>query len=233
MIGRKRFWKQVSVGPQEAGFGVFLDNRPLRTPEQRALAVPSRPLAEAIAAEWAGIEGEIRPDTLHFTRAANSAIDRVSAHAEAVVDALAAYGEADLLCYRADGPTALQDRQSAQWDPWLDWSRDELSAPLFAVVGVMHQPQPPESLAALRDHVACHDAFSLTGFHDLVTLSGSLVLALAVSRGVLDGGSAWELSRLDEIWQAEQWGEDAEAERMAREKRAAFLRAEAFISLLR
>ncbi|WP_424933595.1 ATP12 family chaperone protein [Amaricoccus macauensis] len=233
MIGRKRFWKEVSVAPQDAGQGVFLDGRPLRTPEQNALSVPTRALAEAIAEEWSGIEGEIQPDTLPFTRAANTAIDRVSARRDPVVDMLAAYGETDLLCYRADGPEALQARQSEAWDPWLDWSRRELSAPLHAVVGVMHQPQPAESLIALRGALEALDPFELTGIHDLVTLSGSLVLGLAVARDAIDADSAWVLSRLDELWQIEQWGEDAEAEALARRKWEAFLRAERFLQLVR
>lgn len=234
MIGRKRFWTEAQArAAQAGGFGVYLDDRPLRTPEKRLLVLPSPALAGAIAAEWAAIEGEIQPDRLPFTRAANSAIDRVAADPEPVIDALAAYGDADLLCYRADGPEPLQARQAAQWDPWLDWSRRDLSAPLFAVIGVMHQPQPAGSLAALRDQVAGHDAFGLAALHDLVTLSGSLVLALAVSREVLDPTDAWELSRLDERWQAEQWGRDAEADRLEQEKYAAFLRAEQFLALRR
>jgi chaperone required for assembly of F1-ATPase len=234
MIGRRRFWQDVALRPEaEGGFAVLLDARPLRTPEKRLLCLPTQALAEAVAAEWAGIAGEIRPDELPFTRAANSAIDRVSANLRPVVAALAAYGETDLLCYRAEGPAALQERQSALWDPWLDWSRRALGAPLFAVAGVIHQPQPQASLAALRARVAGHDAFELTGLHDLVTLSGSLVLALAVSAGALGGDAAWSLSRLDETWQAEQWGSDAEAEAAAQLKRAAFLRAERLLHLVR
>jgi chaperone required for assembly of F1-ATPase len=234
MIGRRRFWTKVTVRAEEqGGFGVLLDSRPLRTPEKRVLCLPTEALAQAVAAEWSGIEGEIRPEELPFTRAANSAIDRVATDPAPVVDTLAAYGETDLLCYRAEGPAQLQDRQAALWDPWLEWSRRELSAPLFAVAGVIHQPQPVESIAALHGFVVDHNAFELTGLHDLVTLSGSLVLALAVSHGALEGSVAWTLSRLDEIWQAEQWGKDAEAEQAARVKREAFLRAERLLQLVR
>ncbi|MEM8570765.1 MAG: ATP12 family protein [Pseudomonadota bacterium] len=233
MIGRKRFWEEVSVTEGNGIFGVTLDGRPLRTPEKHVLAVPSRSLADAIAAEWAGVEGEIQPDLLPYTRAANSAIDRISAQRAPVVDSLAAYGDADLLCYRADGPAALQDRQAEQWDPWLDWSEQQLSAPLVRVNGIMHRAQPSESLDALRKAVDVHSDFELTAFHDLVTLSGSLVLALAVSRGVLEVDAAWRLSRLDEIWQAEQWGKDHEAEQAAQVKGEAFLRAARLLSLLR
>jgi chaperone required for assembly of F1-ATPase len=234
MIGRRRFWKRVSVVPQDdGGYGVFLDAKPLTTPERRPLTVPTEALAEAIAAEWEAVEGEIRPEALPFTRAANSALDRVAADPEPVVEALAAYGDTDLVCYRASDPAELQAREAALWDPWLDWARRELGAPLMAVTGVMHQPQPPASIAALKQAVAGHDAFALTALHDLVALSGSLVLGLAISRGALGGETAWSLSRLDETWQAEQWGRDHEAELAASVKCAAFLRAETLLALLR
>lgn len=229
---RRRFWTQAGVRPLDAGYGVDLDDRLLQTPARRALVLPTRALARAIAAEWNAIEAEIRPEALPLTRAANSAADRVAPDPTPVVDAIAAYGDSDLLCYRAEEPLALVQRQAAAWNPWLEWSGRVLGAPLLAVVGVMHHPQPAESLARLRAHVAGCDAFGLTALHDLVSLSGSLVLGLAVSRGALDPGDAWELSRIDETWQAEQWGEDAEAQAQAERRHADFLRAEHFLQLL-
>lgn len=180
---RRRFWTQAGVRPLDAGYGVELDDRLLQTPARRALVLPTRALAQAIAAEWNAVEAEIRPEALPLTRAANSAADRVAPHPEPVVDAIAAYGGSDLLCYRAEEPLALVQRQAAAWNPWLDWSGRVLGAPLLAVVGIMHHPQPAESLARLRAHVADSDAFGLTALHDLVSLSGSLVLGLAVSVG--------------------------------------------------
>lgn len=229
---RRRFWTQAAVRPLEAGYGVNLDDRPLQTPARRVLALPTRPLAEAIAAEWNAIEAEIRPECLPLTRAANSASDRVAPDPGPVVEAIAAYGGSDLLCYRAEEPLALVQRQSVAWNPWLEWSGNVLGAPLLAVVGVMHHPQPADSLVRLQAHVAEHDAFALTALHDLVTLTGSLVLGLAVSRGALGAEAAWDLSRIDETWQAEQWGEDAEAEAQAQRRRADFLRAEHLLHLL-
>lgn len=229
---RRRFWTQAGVRPRDTGFGVDLDDRPLQTPARQALLLPTRPLAEAIAAEWNAIEAEIRPEALPLTRAANSATDRVAPDPGPVIDAIAAYGGSDLLCYRAEEPLALVRRQAAAWNPWLDWSGRVLGAPLLAVVGVMHHPQPAESLARLRAHVAGFDAFRLTALHDLVSLSGSLVLGLAVSRGALAPEDAWELSRIDEAWQAEQWGEDCEAADQAARRRADFLQAEHLLRLL-
>ena len=233
MIGRKRFWEGVSVEACDGGFGVALDGRVLKTPAHAPLVVPTAAFAREIAAEWEGIESEIRPDDLPFPRTANPVIDRIAGTPGPVVEALAAYGETDLLCYRAEGPDALRLRQAELWDPWLEWSAREIGAPLLAVTGIIHHAQPEPSLAALRAAVAAHDPFALAALHELVTLSGSLVLALAVSRGALDGESAWALSRLDEIWQAEQWGHDHEAEQAAAIKCAVFLRAEDQLRLLR
>jgi chaperone required for assembly of F1-ATPase len=224
-IPRRRFWKAAAAVPDGPGFGVRLDDRPLRTPASAALVVPTAPLAEAIAAEWEALDGEIRPELLPFTRAANVAIDRIARNPGPVVDAIVDYGRNDLLCYRAAEPAGLAARQAEGWDPWLLWSARALHAPLVAVTGVMHAPQPAASLAALGAAVAAEDAFGLTALHELVALSGSLVLGLAVARGALDAGTAWELSRLDETWQAERWGLDAEAEAAAAIRRDDFLRA--------
>ncbi|TPE50417.1 ATP12 family chaperone protein [Amaricoccus solimangrovi] len=229
---RRKFWDEVSVAPAEAGHTVRLDARELRTPGQAPLVVPTAALAEAIAGEWRAITGEIDPEILHYTKAANTAIDRVSREREAVIDAIAAYGDSDLLCYRAEEPEGLAARQKAAWQPWLDWAEAAFGAALVPVRGVMHRAQDAASLAALRREVARFDALGLTALYDLVTLSGSLVLGLAVARGALAGAEAWEISRLDEIWQAEQWGVDLEAEQAAEVRRVAFLRAETLLGLL-
>jgi chaperone required for assembly of F1-ATPase len=222
---RRRFWKAAAPAPESGGVGVRLDGRPLRTPAGATLLVPTGELAAEIAAEWDALDGEIDPGRLPFTRAANAAIDRVAPRPGPVVDAIAEYGGSDLLCYRAGGPAALVARQAAAWDPWLLWSARALDAPLVAVTGVMHAAQPAASLAALRTAVAAEDAFGLVALHELVALSGSLVLGLAVARGALAPEEAWNASRLDEAWQAEQWGLDAEAEAAAAVRRADFLRA--------
>ena len=230
-IARRRFWEAAAPVAEGGGFGIRLDGRPLRTPAGALLVVPSAGLAAAIAAEWDALDGEIRPERLPFTRATNVAIDRVAPDPGPVVAAVADYGGSDLLCYRAAGPAGLAERQAAGWDPWLVWSARALDAPLVAVTGVMPTPQSPASLAALRAAVAAEDAFGLTALHELVALSGSLVLGLAVARGALAAPEAWALSRLDETWQAGQWGEDPEAEAAAAVRRADFLRAAALKAL--
>jgi chaperone required for assembly of F1-ATPase len=230
---RRRFWRAAYVRAAAGGFAVDLDTRALTTPAGSPLVLPTAPLARAVADEWDALGPEIDPGRLPLTRAANAAIDRVTLQREAVIDAIAEYGGSDLLCYRAAEPAGLAARQAAGWDPWLAWGARTLGAPLVAVTGVMHEPQPAPSLAALRAAVAEEDAFGLTALGELVTLSGSLVLALAVARGALAAAEAWELSRIDEVWQAEQWGLDPEAETAAARRRDDFLRASAMIAMLR
>jgi chaperone required for assembly of F1-ATPase len=229
---RRKFWDRATARASGAGFAVMLDAQPLRTPAGAPFAVPTKALAEAIAGEWDALEGEIVPARLPLTRLANTAIDRVAGAHAAVVATVADYGGADLLCYRAAAPEALAARQAAAWDPWLQWAARALGAPLLAVTGLVHHPQPDASLAALRGAVAACDPFALTALHELVALSGSLVLGLAVARDALAPEAAWDLSRIDETWQAEQWGTDAEAEAAAAGKRAEFLRAAALLRLL-
>lgn len=230
---RRRFWETATVRREEAGLAVALDERLLRTPAGALLVVPTEPLAAAIAAEWNAVEAEIDPGRLPHTRMANSAIDRVEPQREAVIDTVAAYGGTDLLCYRAERPEALVARQAAGWDPWLAWADRVIGAPLVTATGIMHRAQPPASLAALRAAVATEDAFGLVALHDLATLSGSLVLGLAVRRDALAPDPAWALSRIDEAWQAEQWGLDSEAEAVADAGRSAFADAASFSASLR
>lgn len=227
----KRFWKEATVEEVEGGWTVRLDARPVKTPAKAPLVLPTRALAEAVADEWEAQQGEVRPDTMPFTRAANSAIDKVAPQRAEVVAIIAAYGDSDLLCYRATGPQELCDRQARAWDPLLDWASDALGARLVATAGVMHIAQDQAALDRLTARVAAMTPFQVAAFHDLVALSGSLVLALAVVDGRIDPQSAWELSRLDETWQIEQWGEDEEAAAAAEVRRAAFHQAARFFGL--
>jgi len=225
---QKRFWTDVNVEKDEGGYTVALDGRRIKTPAKAALVVPSRAMAEAVAAEWAAQEDEIDPRGMPFTRSANAAIDKVRPQHAQVADMLADYGDSDLLCYRADSPQELVQRQAEAWDPALDWAERALGARLRPRSGVMHAPQAPEALERLRAQVHALDAFRLAAFHDLVSLSGSLVLGFAAAQGWRDAETLWELSRLDERWQEEQWGVDDESAAVAAQKRAAFLHAKAF-----
>lgn len=230
----RRFWKTVSVAAAEggAGYAVMLDSRPVKTPGKAPLVVPSRPLAEALAAEWDAQEDVIRPENMSLTRAANTAIDGVAGRRESVVDEIAGYGASDLLCYRAPAPEALRARQARAWDPLLDWAARDLGAPLLRADGVMPCPQPEASLKALRREVARFTPFGLVGLHGLVALSGSLVIGLAAAFGRDKPETLWQLSRIDEEWQIELWGEDAEAAAHAAARRAGFLDAARLLSLL-
>ncbi|MGL5012544.1 MAG: ATP12 family chaperone protein [Paracoccaceae bacterium] len=227
----KRFWTTARATEVEGGYTVSLDARVVKTPAKAAFVVPTRALAEAAAAEWDAQTGAVRPETMPVTRSINSAIDKVRVLFDGVVGEVAGYGGTDLLCYRASYPQALIDRQAAGWDPLLDWADTALGARLLVTEGVIPVAQPEGALTALRAHVAGQGVFQLTALHELVAISGSLILGLAVARGRLAGEAAWGLCRIDEDWQAEQWGEDEEAAELAELRRKAFLQAERFYAL--
>ncbi|MEM0945657.1 MAG: ATP12 family protein [Pseudomonadota bacterium] len=229
----KVFWKDVTVVETPGGHGIALDGREMKTPARAALLLPTLALAEAVADEWRDQTDEVRPAAMPLTRSANSAIDRVVQHREAVIDELAGYGGTDLICYRAPHPEALAARQAEGWDPLVAWAAEDLGAPLKLTAGVMHLAQPAGSLAALARAVAAHDAWALTALHGLVTLSGSLVIGLGVSHGQLTPAEAWALSRIDEQWNIEEWGADAEAARQAAAKEADFHVAARLLALLK
>jgi chaperone required for assembly of F1-ATPase len=211
----KRFYKEVSVGPVEGGFGVLLDGRPVRTPGKNLLALPTEDLAAAIAAEWRGQGEEVIATSMPLLRLANSVIDGVAVNREGVVDAVMRFADNDLLCYRAHQPPDLVARQSAGWDPWLDWARRRHDANMTVAAGLGHVDQTPDALAALRQAVSALDPFALGALHVIASITGSLVLALAVADGAANGAQVFTLSRIDEIYQAEKWGEDAEAAKRA------------------
>lgn len=229
----KRFWKEAFVEPAGEGFAVSLDGRPVKTPAKSALVMPTRAFAEAVAAEWDAQEESINPLAMPFTRSANAAIDKVAIQRKEVADMLAAYGDSDLLCYRAEQPEDLVERQAAQWDPLLEWAAESLSARLETRTGVMHIPQSPDTLRALSERVHQLSDFELAGFHDLVSLSGSLILGFAAAWNVRPAKAIWKISRVDEIWQAEEWGADAEAEAAAEIKEAAFVHAKKVFDISR
>jgi chaperone required for assembly of F1-ATPase len=229
----KRFWKTASAVICDDGFTVHLDARPLRTPAKTPLVVPTIGLARAIADEWQAQTGKVEPSTMPFTRMANSALDKVAPQFDEVAALIAAYGASDLLCYRATEPRELIARQVIAWDPLIDWSARVLGAPLRATQGVMHIDQPAQSLAAFRARVHSHSAFELAALHDLVAITGSLVLGLGISEGYLTAESAWKLSRIDEQWQAEQWGCDEMATLSEAWRQAGLYEAGRFLQLCR
>ncbi|HEX8525364.1 ATP12 family chaperone protein [Allosphingosinicella sp.] len=228
----KRFYRQASVRRCEGGEEVLLDERPVRTPARRLLVLPSAALAEAVAAEWNAQGAKVQPKSMPLTGLANAAIDRAAPDKEAFAATLAAYGETDLLCYRAEGPEPLVERQSRLWDPILAWARRRFDIEFELVEGVIHRPQPPHTIARLRHAVAVRDPFELAALSPLVTISGSLLIALALTEEAIGLDAAWAAATLDETWQAEQWGEDAEAAERLELRRTEFEAAYRFLKLL-
>jgi chaperone required for assembly of F1-ATPase len=208
----KRFYEKVALKDEGEGrASLLLDGKPVRTPGKAALALPSRALAEAIADEWRAQDERIDPSTMPLTRLANSAIDGVKGREAAVIDDIACHAGSDLLCYRAEGPKALVEAQSAHWDKVLDWARMELKAPLLLAQGVVHVAQPEASLTRIRGAMEDLDPFSLAALHVMTALSGSALLALAVLKSRLSPEEVWKAAHVDEDFQISQWGEDTEA----------------------
>lgn len=224
----KRFWKLVSVEKVEGGFAVFLDGRTVMTPGKRVLAVPNRGMADRIASEWDAQTDKVDPISMPWTRSANTALDKVGEHRSEIEGHLIGYAGTDLLSYRAEGPEELAERQSAGWDPVLDWVARHFGVKIAVTRGVMPVSQSPEALSRLAEPMTDMTDFQLTGFHDIVTLSGSYVLALSTVLRRADATGTWMLSRIDEDWQIEQWGADEEAAELAEAKRLAFLHATEF-----
>lgn len=228
----KRFWKDVSVEESADGFAILLDGKPVKTPARRSCSVPVRAMADEIAAEWDAQEELVSPLKMPMTRVAATCLDRVAPELTAVQEMIIAYGGTDLLCYRATHPVELIARQTAGWDPVLAWAADAFGAQLNTGSGVMHIAQPPAAEDALGRQVREVDAWRLTGLSELVTISGSLVLGLAVLKKRLRPDEAWHLSRIDEQWNIDEWGEDFEAVELAAKREADFMQAARVLEML-
>jgi chaperone required for assembly of F1-ATPase len=213
----KRFYASADPGEVDGGFGVLLDGRPIRTPAGTRLRLPTPALAQLIAAEWAGQGHHIIIEDMPATRLAYTALDRAPEAREEVAEEIARRAGADVLCYFADGPDSLVELEVAHWAPILDWAAETLDLKLVRTAGLTHQPQPEESLARAKALALELDDFALTGLVNAASLYGSTVLAFALERDELSGEEAFDLSRLDEAFQEDRWGVDAEAaERTAR-----------------
>ena len=228
----KRFWQDVAVAPEEGGWAVCLDDRPVRTPARAMLIVPNRALADAIAGEWHAVEGEIDPRAMPLTGLANAAIDRVAPEKDAFAGGLARYAEADLACYRADSPGELVQRQADSWDALLGWARRRFDVDFATTTGVTHVQQPRATVDRLGHEVAALGPFQLAALSPLVTIGGSLVAALAVLEKAVTPEAAWDAVSFDDRWQLERWGSDAEAQAALDNRRKDFLAASRFLDLL-
>lgn len=208
----KRFYKDVAFSETEEGFVVRLDGKPVRTPGKALLTLPSRNAAALVVAEFSAQQEVIDPVSMPVLRIVNSAIDGVAPDMQAVVEDIKRYSGSDLVCYRAEAPQELAERQAIAWDPVLDWARSVLGAEFLLAKGVMHVAQPPSSLEAVGAWLEQHqDPFLLAAIHVMTTLSGSALLALAVDAGTLTSDQAWAAAHIDEDWNSEKWGDDAEA----------------------
>jgi chaperone required for assembly of F1-ATPase len=204
---RRRFYEAAAVADGEGAHVILLDGKPVRTPARNAFAAPTRPLAEALAAEWGAQAEFIDPSRMPLTRLANSIIDGVSASPRPVAEEVERYAASDLLFYRADGPPRLVERQTRHWDPIVAWARDEFGARFVLAEGVVHAQQPDHALAAIRNAIP-RDRWRLGAVHATTTLTGSALIALALAHGKLSTDAAWQAAHLDEDWNMEQWGRD-------------------------
>ena len=225
----KRFWTDVAI---DANRVVTLDGRPVRTPGRVPLALPTDPLATLVAAEWRAVADTVDPRRMPLTGLANAAIDRITPDRDVFAAGLAAYGESDLLYYRAETPDPLIARQKAAWDPWLDWARARYDVHFEPTAGIIHRAQPSATIARLGEAVAALDSFRLGGLSPVVTITGSLVLALALIERAGDPDTIWAAAHVDEDWQAELWGADTLATQARANKRAEFDAAAAFLAAL-
>lgn len=218
----KRFYKTVTVEPVETGFALMLDGRPVKTPGRAPLVLPSAAMAQAVADEWAGQGEQIVIASMPMTGFANAAIDRIAPDPARFISDIAAYGETDTLCYRADPGDPLAERQLAEWEPIVQWAENRFDIRLIRVAGIVHQPQSTHSLSRLTSVVAAFDPHVLAGLSTISSIGGSLVSALAMLEQAFDSETIWRAVCLEELWQEELWGADAEALETRALRRAAF-----------
>ena len=222
----KRFWTEVAITPAR---GILLDGRPVRTPGRLPLVLPTDALAAQVAEEWRLVEGNIDPRAMPMTGLANAAIERVAVDPAAFAQGLASYAANDLLCYRAEAPPELVARQAAAWDPPLAWAQARYDVHFVVVAGIVHHPQPPATLTRVGEAVGALDPFALAACSPITTLTGSIVLALAIADDAMTPDEAWAAATVDETWQAERWGEDAQAAALLATRRQEFDAAVRFV----
>ena len=228
----KRFWKSAQAVQCDGSWCVELDGRPLRTPARKPLSVPTQRLAEAIAGEWNAAEDKIDPREMPLTGLANAAIDRVAPDKLSFASGVAKYAEADLGCYRAEGPRALIDAQAEHWDELLAWGRRRFDVDFRTTSGLLHVDQPPATVERLAHAVSALDPYRLAGLSPLVTIGGSLLAAIGVLEEAFTPEWAWEAISVDDRWQLEQWGSDEEAVKALDNRERDFLAAARFLKLL-
>jgi chaperone required for assembly of F1-ATPase len=229
----RRFYREVSLGEAEGGWRVLLDGRGIKTQGGKAQEVPTRALAEALAAEWAGQGEEIDPARFMLRDLADHAIDMVAPGRPAAIAALLRYAETDTLCYRAEPDEPLHARQLAEWEPLLKAAEARWDIHFERISGVIHRPQPAATLARLQAALCAQDDFALAALNTLASLAASLVVGLAALAPGADAEALWSTANLEEDWQAELWGKDAEAQALRARRLATFAAAVEFARLVR
>lgn len=229
----KRFYKTVSVEAVPGGFEVRLDNRPIRSPAKAPLIFAGEALARGVAEEWEAQGESIEPASMPLMQLASTAVDLVSAGRVAILDGVVAYAETDLLCYRAEHPRTLVERQAAAWQPLLDWATLRYDAPLHVNTGLMPRQQPAEALRALRVAVETVDDWTLSALQTATGACGSLIVALALIEGRIEAEEAFAVSQIDETFQIESWGEDPEMAKRRAALRTDIAACRRFVDLLR
>jgi chaperone required for assembly of F1-ATPase len=233
IAGMKRLYNAAEVVACGDGFSIVLDGRAVETPGRRDFIVPSAALARAVAGEWNAQSERVQPQTMPLTSLASTAIDRIAEQREEIVLRVADYAGTDLVCYRAAHPPTLAARQQAAWQPLVDWAVLRYDAPLTVTTGVIPARQTPTTLRAFAAAVAALDDFALAALSAATAACGSLVIALALSEGRLDAEAAFAASQLDESFQIEAWGEDAEQAARRRALATEIDAAAHFLALLR
>ncbi len=228
----KRFWTEVAVVPEDAGWGIALDGRPVRTPQRAPLGVASAALADAIAGEWRDVADRIDPAAMPMTGLANAAIDLAAPDIAAFAAPVAAYAQSDLFCYRDARDAALQAEQAAAWNPLLAWAETRYGIEFALTQGVLPIDQPAATVAALQDAVRTLDMWRITALTPLVTIGGSLVAGLALLDRAFDAEALWQAVSLDDLYQERRWGADSEAQKARAGNKRAWDNAARFLSLL-
>lgn len=226
----RRFYNDVAVTPEH---GIALDGKPIRTPKKVPLVLPTDALAQAVAAEWQAQGDKIDPRTMLMTKLANTAIDRMRPERARILAEIEDYAASDLVCYRAERPPDLVKRQAAHWNPVIDWATFTLDAPFESIPGVMHRPQPPEAIQIVGAALAGMNNFEIAALHNVMTLTGSALIALMLARGALSPDTAWSAAHVDEDYQIENWGEDEEAAERRAARHKEFLACCRFLELCR
>lgn len=228
-----KFYTQATVAPTRDGFQVLLDGKAIKTPSKNTFEVPTEKLAQAAADEWNAQKDKVLAASMPINRLANTAIDRVRENLFLVVDEIAAFGGSDLICYRASSPPELKARQEKLWNPFIVWARKIIQIDLKITEGVMPIEQDEDTLDFLKAFVMEGDEFSLAGLHTIVSLTGSLIIGLAISKGRVSAEKGWLASNVDNDFQREQWGEDEEATQKLREKHDMLLSAVQYVETLK